>query len=105
MNSQAMSDGTCGAIKSSDWNSPNDTIARLNGSSCPLDRIPECPFKCKSYYVSMLVESIKKLIEEMYYDNLIDLETMECQLTQLKTERTAEIFAELLEHIKNLKGE
>lgn len=110
-NLKGMADGTCGSIKSSDWNSPNDVIARLNGvdgrdlpkidSFCP----DQCPYRCNSYFVRVLIDSIKTLIEDLYRDNLIDLETMEYQLKALQTERSVEIFKEIFDHIKKLKDE
>lgn len=110
-NCQGMSDGTCGSIKSSDWQSPNDVIARLNGidgrnlpkvdSFCP----DNCPYKCSSYFVRTLIDSIKTLIEDLYRDNMIDLETMEYQLKALQTEHSVEIFKEIFDHIKKLKDE
>ncbi len=103
-NVKAMSDGTCGSVKSSDWKSPNDQLAKLNGAFCP-DRLPHCPYKCQSYYVRMLIDSIKTLIEDLYLDNMIDLETMERQLKALQTERSVEIFKEIFDHIKKLKDE
>src|SRR5579862_7881516 len=111
VNCNAMSDGTCGVVKSSDWNSPNDVIARLNGvdgrglpqvdSFCP----EKCPYKCNSYFVRTLIDSIKTLIEDLYKDNMIDLETMEAQLKSLQTERSVEIFKEIFDHIQKLKDE
>jgi hypothetical protein len=102
MSSQAMTDGTCGAVKSSDWNSPNDYIARLNGACMPFSG-PQCPYRCKQYYMNMLMESIKKLVEDLYAENLIDLETMEKEILSLKNEKNAEMIDQVLEKIKNLK--
>jgi len=108
----AKTDGKCGSVKSSDWNSPNDTIARLNGAYV-LDKLPKidsfcpdiCPYRCNSYFIKSLIDSIKILIEDLYRDNLIDLYTMEYQLKALQTERSVEIFKEILDHIKKLKDE
>lgn len=94
-----------GTIGSDKVETPNEVIYRLNGSGCPLDRLPQCPYNCKNYYIAMMVDSIKNLIVDLYNDNLIDLETMENQLKALQTERTAEIFKEILEHIQKLKDE
>ncbi len=106
MNMNAMSDATCASIKSSDWNSPNDYIAKLNGACLPSvtpPTVPQCENRCKQYYVNMLIDSMKKLIEDLYCDNLIDLETMEREILSLRNEKNAEMIDQVLEKIKNLK--
>jgi hypothetical protein len=114
VNCNAMSDGTCGAIKSSDWNSPNDTIARLNGVSgealakrdaCKIDEHADCPFRCKTYYAHVMIEAIKQLVEDLYNDNMIDIETMEREILSLRNEKNADMINQVLEKIQNLKGE
>lgn len=102
VNCNAMSDGTCGAIKSSDWNSPNDTIARLNGA-CKIDEYLECPFRCKTFYAHVMIEAIKQLVEDLYNDNMIDIETMEREILSLKNEKNAEMIDQVLDKIQSLK--
>jgi hypothetical protein len=98
-----MADVSCGSVKSPDWNSPNDQIARLNGSGCPLDRLPDCPFKCKSYYVQNMIECMKNMIVALYAENLIDLETLEREILSLRNEKNAEAMNQVLEKINQLK--
>jgi len=87
MKMNAMSDGLCGTIGGEKPETPNECIARLNGTCKPLDRSHECPFRCKSYYMQMMIESMKSMIECMYAENLIDLETMEREILSVRNEK------------------
>jgi len=102
VNCNAMTDGTCGTVSSSDWNSPNDIIAKLNGV-CKVPHSEECPYKCKTFYAHLMIESIRQLVEDLYNDNLVDLEIMEREILSLKNERNAEMIDQILEKIKDLK--
>ncbi|HWY34843.1 MAG TPA: hypothetical protein VNX68_09360 [Nitrosopumilaceae archaeon] len=102
VNCNAMSDGSCGSVKSSDWNSPNDRIARLNGA-CKIDNHADCPFKCKTYYAHVMIEAIKQLVEDLYNENMIDIETMEREILSLRNEKNAEMINQVLDKIQNLK--
>jgi hypothetical protein len=94
-----MSDSKCGVIKSSDWNSPNDILARLNG---PSQLTPHCE-KCKQYYLALFVDLINKFVEDLYNCNFIDLETMEHQLKLLRNEKNTEMIEQVLAKINSLK--
>jgi hypothetical protein len=96
-----MTDGACGSVKSSDWNSPNDVIARLNGA-CKISH-EDCPYKCKTFYTHLMVESMKQLIEDLYNDNMIDLEIMEKELLSLINEKNADMINQVIEKIQSLK--
>ena len=100
INCNGMADSVCGAIEGE---SPNKTIERMNLECMAHKR--ECPFKCKSYYAHMMIESIKTLVEDLYHQNLIDIETMEREFNSLRNERNAEMMDQVLAKIKQLKEE
>ena len=97
-NLNSMSDSPCGAISSSDWNSPNDHIAKLNGA----DFIKP---KKYSYKLEELLDSIKTFIDDLYVDELVDLEVMLYELESLKNKTNTDMLQKIIDHIKNLKGE